>query len=103
MKAYRDSVEYEVNREALYEMECLVPMTLRERKCIHRWVDKGNNPDSNPWGYYDADGEQLNYLQAFRLHFGYSEGPWDYWKGACSADYGICKLIESKLIPIDDL
>ena len=28
----------------------------------------------------DSDGMALNYLQAFRIRFGYSSGPWDYWK-----------------------
>ena len=97
------SEEYEANREMLHEMECLIPMTLRERKCLHRWVDKGHNPESNPWGYFDADGEQLNYLQAFRLEFGYFEGPWDYWKGADCADHGLYKLIASDFVPVDEL
>lgn len=30
----------------------------------------------------DSDGMPLNYLQAFRIRFGYSSGPWDYWKGS---------------------
>ena len=37
--------------------------------------------DTNPWDYLDADGMPLNYLQAYRLHYGYSSGPWDCWKG----------------------
>ena len=36
---------------------------------------------SGIYNYKDADGYQLNYLQAFRLKYGYSSGPWDYWKG----------------------
>lgn len=31
--------------------------------------------------YLDADGMPLNYLQAFRLKYGYPSGPWNYWKG----------------------
>ena len=59
MRADKDSIDYQVNLVALQEMEEVVPMTLRE-----------------------SDGMPLNYLQAFRIRFGYSSGPWDYWKGS---------------------
>lgn len=77
----KKSIDYQVNLETLHEMEEIVPMTLRERRCIRKWVKKGHEVESNPWNYLDADGLPLNYLQAFRLEFGYSSGPWDYWKG----------------------
>lgn len=77
----RNSIDYQVNLEALHEMEDSVPMTIRERKFLRKWVKKGHEIDSNPWDYADSDGMPLNYLQAFRLEFGYSSGPWDYWKG----------------------
>ena len=48
---------------------------------------KGYDIDTNPWDYLDADGMPLNYLQAYRLHYGYSSGPWDYWKGPESQTY----------------
>ena len=76
------SVDYMINIVELQEMEELVPMTLRERKCLRRWVHKGHEIDSNPWNYRHSDGTPLNYLHAFRIHFGYSSGPWDFWKGA---------------------
>lgn len=103
MKSVVDWSEHEVNRETLYEMECLIPMTLRERKALHTWVNKGHDPESNPWGYFDADGEQLNYLQAFRLEFGYLEGPWDYWKGSHNSDLNLYRRIGPDLIPIEEL
>ena len=78
----KNSVDYEINMETLREMEAVVPMTLRERKCIRRWVRKGHDPETNPWGYYDYDGMMMNYLQAFRIEYGYCSGPWDYWTGS---------------------
>ena len=82
MKADKNSIDYQINLEELQEMEEAVPMTLRERSGLRSWVHKGNEVDSNPWGYTDSDGLPLNYLQAFRIRFGYSSGPWDYWKGS---------------------
>ena len=75
----KDSIDYQVNLVALQEMEEVVPMTLRERCCLRKWVRQGNDVESNPWNYMDSDGTPLNYLQAFRIRFGYSSGPWDYW------------------------
>lgn len=63
------------------EMEDCVPMTKTERNCLRKWVRQGHDPETNPWNYLDSDGYQMNYLQAFRLEYGYSSGPWDYWKG----------------------
>lgn len=82
MKADKNSIDYQINLAELQEMEEAVPMTLRERSGLRSWVHKGNEVDSNPWGYTDSDGLPLNYLQAFRIRFGYSSGPWDYWKGS---------------------
>ena len=79
MRADKDSIDYQVNLVALQEMEEVVPMTLRERCCLRKWVRQGNEVESNPWNYMDSDGTPLNYLQAFRIIFGYSSGPWDYW------------------------
>lgn len=81
MKIDKKSIDYQINLEALREMEELVPMTLRERKCLRGWVHKGHDVDTNPWNCTDSDGFSLNFLQAFRLEYGYSSGPWDYWKG----------------------
>lgn len=82
MRADKDSIDYQVNLAALQEMEDIVPMTRRERHCLRKWVHRGNEVESNPWNYMDCDGMPLNYLQAFRITFGYSSGPWDYWKGS---------------------
>jgi len=78
----KKSISYQINLEALHEMEECVPMTLMERKCLRNWVHKGHEIDSNPWEYFDSDEMPLNFLQAYRLEIGYSSGPWDYWKGS---------------------
>lgn len=81
MKIDKDSMDFHLNMEILHEMEDLVPMTRSERRSLRKWVLQGNEVESNPWDYCDGDGIPLNFLQAFRLHYGYSSGPWDYWKG----------------------
>lgn len=81
MKIDKHSIDYQINLMALHEMEDLVPMTRNERRCIRKWVKGGHEVESNPWDYKDCDGYPLNYLQAFRLKYGYPSGPWDYWKG----------------------
>lgn len=98
------SADYQINLECLREMEDLIPMTSRERSAIRSWVRSGHDPESNPWGYFDADSEYLNFIQAFRLEFGYCEGPWDTWKGRCNS-YGayVSKLIGTALVPLDEL
>ena len=78
---YKKSHDYQLNLVELEEMEKIVPMTVPERNAIRKWVRKGNTVESNPWEYVDPDGEQMNYLQAYRIHFGYTRGPWDYWHG----------------------
>ena len=75
------SIEYQLNKDALREMEEVVPMTLSERTAIRKWVKCGHEVESNPWGHFDGDGLMLNYLQAYRLEHGYSSGPWDGWRG----------------------
>ena len=55
MRADKDSIDYQVNLVALQEMEEAVPMTLRERQCLRKWVRKGNEVESNPWKYMDSD------------------------------------------------
>lgn len=81
MKIDKQSIDYQINLLALDEMEDIVPMTRNERRCIRKWVRSGHEIESNPWNYMDSDGYPLNYLQAFRLEYGYPGGPWDYWKG----------------------
>ena len=88
----KKSIDYQINMEAFREMEEVVPMTVSERRATRKWVQRGHELESNPWNYYDTDGLPLNYLQAHRLHHGYSSGPWDYWKGP-----------ETQLLWADDL
>lgn len=98
------SVDYQINLETLREMEDLVPMTLHERNAIRKWVHSGHDPESNPWGYFDADGESVNFIEAFRLEFGYAEGPWDFWKGRdISFPAEISKLIGTEFVSLDEL
>ena len=47
MRADKDSIDYQVNLVALQEMEEAVPMTLRERRCLRKWVYKDNEVESN--------------------------------------------------------
>ena len=54
MRADKDSIDYQVNLVALQEMEEAVPMTLRERRCLRKWVYKGNEVESNSWNYMDS-------------------------------------------------
>ena len=77
----RNSFDYQMNLEAFREMDNIVPMTKPERDALRKWVNRGNDLAVNPWDYLDSDGLPLNYLQAYRLKFGYHSGPWDYWKG----------------------
>lgn len=81
MRYQKNTIDYEINRESLREMELVVPMTKPERQAIRRWVNRGYDIESNPWNACDSDGESLNYLRAYRLEHGYSSGPWDTWKG----------------------
>lgn len=81
MRFLKDSIDYQINMNAFYEMEEVVPMTKRERDFLHRWASKGFDIESNPWNAVDDEGFPLNYLRAYRLENGYSSGPWDYWKG----------------------
>ena len=97
----KKSMEYQINREALHEMEQIVPMTLEERAALRKWVKAGHEVDSNPWDYYEGDGYPMNYLQAYRIKYGYSSGPWDYWTGSPHQCYW-CKDRRC-LIPLDEL
>ncbi len=74
MRVDKDSINCQINLAALQKMEETVPMTLRERRCLRKWVYKGNEVESNPWNYMDSARMPLNYLQAFRIRFDYSSG-----------------------------
>jgi hypothetical protein len=34
-------------------------------------VHEGNDPELNPWRYLAEDGCYMNYLEAYRYHYGY--------------------------------
>ena len=61
----------QANREALDEMEKVIPMLQAERKALRSWVSKGNHPGNNPYGYLDEDDWPMNYIEAYRRHRGY--------------------------------
>ena len=71
MRYPKHSVDYVVNLETLHEMEEVVPMTLHERECVRSWVKSGHPLETNPWNYSSGDGCLLDYLQAFRIHYGF--------------------------------
>lgn len=81
MRYKKDSIDFEVNMYAFYEMEQVVPMTRDERSDTYIWVNNGHDLESNPWHLTDAHGYELNFLRARRIHKGYASGPWDSWKG----------------------
>lgn len=81
MKSAKHTIDYELNMQELREFEEQAPMTLRERAEIRKWVKRGYTIDSNPWHEMDFDDQEMNFLQAYRIHNGYKEGYWDYWKG----------------------
>lgn len=87
MRYDKHSIDYQVNLDALHEMEKCVSITKPERDAIRTWVRKGYELESNPWNYLDSDGMLLNYLHAYRLHYGYSSGPWDDWRGPDTQTY----------------
>lgn len=94
----KKSIEYQLNKVALREMEEVVPMMPCERNAIRKWVRMGHEVESNPWGYYDADGFMLNYLQAFRINSGCL---WDHLNG--SDDPGFWSVDRRSFTPLDDL
>ena len=77
----KSSFDYQSNKAELEVMEIYVPMNIRERTAIRSWVKRGHNIGYNTWEYRDSSGELMNYLQAYRIRFGYIRGPWDYWYG----------------------
>lgn len=80
MKYAKGTFDYAVNLESLREMEEVVPMTSYERARLRGWVKEGHDVESNPWDFLNADGTEMNYLQSFRIRYGYSHGPWDSWE-----------------------
>ena len=81
MMCDRNSSEYQCNIAVLNEIEELIPMTLRERRSLRRWVYTGHDPETNPWGYLEYEDMPMCFLKAYRLERGYICGPWDYWRG----------------------
>ena len=60
-------IERMVLHDRLLEFETLVPMTVSERSALRRWVKGVHDINSNPWNFYDADGWEMSYLEAFRM------------------------------------
>lgn len=75
MRYPKKSIDYQINMDTFHEMDECVPMTKPERDALRHWVRKGFDLETNPWNYLDGDSIPLNYLQAYRLEFGYSAVP----------------------------
>ena len=43
-----------------------IPMTIRERRELRKWVKFSNAPFRNPWGLCDDDGWEMNFIDAYR-------------------------------------
>lgn len=65
-KPYLQERKYKLQQE-LRAFENTYPMTLGERKEVHKWVLDGNSINTNPWFYYYDNGYEMNYLDAMRF------------------------------------
>lgn len=83
MRYTKHSYDYEINMECLKEIEDIIPMTVSERKSLRSWAKSGHSVDTNPWNYCDSGGVLLNYLLAYRIHYGFPTHQWDVWDSAC--------------------
>ena len=54
-------------RQELRDFENTYPMTLIERKEVHKWVSDGNSIYTNPWYWYYENGNEMNYLDALKF------------------------------------
>lgn len=53
--------------EQLRECESYASLTEPERNELLLWLKRGNDLNSNPWGYHYSDGWQIDYITALRL------------------------------------
>ena len=81
MSRLKHSFDYQMNRDEFLCFCEIVPMTVSERIAFSRWTRAGNCIDSNPWGYVDGTDMPMNFLEAYRIRNGYTQGPWDHWHG----------------------
>ena len=65
-KVYLKEWEYLIRRQ-LRDFENTYPMTLSERKEVHKWVSEENSIYTNPWYWYYENGNEMNYLDALRF------------------------------------
>ena len=65
-KVYLKEWEYLIRRQ-LRDFENTYPMTLSERKEVHKWVSDENSINTNPWYWYYENGNEMNYLDALRF------------------------------------
>ena len=54
-------------RQELRDFENTYPMTLSEKKEVHKWISDGNSIYTNPWYWYYGNGNEMNYLDALRF------------------------------------
>ncbi len=53
--------------EQLRECEAYDSLTPSERDELLLWIKRGNDLNTNPWGYHYNDGWQMDYTTALRL------------------------------------
>ena len=53
-------------RNELGEYEKNEPMTLSERREVHKWVRRGNSVRENPWNIAYENGYVMSFLDALR-------------------------------------
>ena len=44
-----------------------VPMTIRERRELRKWIKFTGNPFWNPWNIFDDNGCDMNFIDAYRI------------------------------------
>ncbi|HVI40463.1 MAG TPA: hypothetical protein VM577_07375 [Anaerovoracaceae bacterium] len=65
-KTYLQERKHKIRQE-LRDFENTYPMTLREKKEVHKWVSDGNRIYTNPWHWYYENGNGMNYPDALRF------------------------------------
>jgi len=58
-KKYLKERKNMIQRE-LRDFKNTCPMTLSERKEVHKWVSDGNSIYTNPWYWYYENGNEMN-------------------------------------------
>jgi hypothetical protein len=59
--------KHECSIKELKQYEATKRLKANERKSLREWVDEGNSVFRNPFYVYDADGEHMDFISAYRL------------------------------------